>query len=166
MAVLLKRLKRRQVILTSTATLLFILLTMVTLFRSPAHITYRLPFQEALLPLPEHKPRHNGTQDQVVLGSPPEHDIRPSDTSPTATLDALPEYDIHPQDPVYCASRFGLKYLENLRDQSVGYCTADSPANLTCFNSQTAPMSLELGNKRQLRTDAMCFGRSARKSVV
>ena len=161
MAVLLKRLKRRQVILTSTATLLFILLTMVTLFRSPAHITYRLPFQEALLPLPEHKPRHNGTQDQVVLGSPPEHDIRPSDTSPTATLDALPEYDIHPQDPVYCASRFGLKYLENLRDQSVGYCTADSPANLTCFNSQTAPMSLELGNKRQLRTDAMCFGRSA-----
>lgn len=161
MAVLLKRLKRRQVILTTTATLLFILLMTGTLFRSPAHITYRLPFQEALLPLPEHKPRHNSTHNQVVLGAPTEHGIRPSDTSPTATLDALPEYDVHPQDPVYCASRFGLKYLENLRDQSVGYCTADSPVNLTCFHSQTAPMSLRLGNKRQSRTDTMCFGRSA-----
>ncbi|OBT62436.1 hypothetical protein VE03_08619 [Pseudogymnoascus sp. 23342-1-I1] len=161
MAVLLKRLKRRQVILITTATLLFILLTTGTLFRSPAHITYRLPVQEALLPLPEHKPKHNGTHDQVVLGRPPEHDVRPSDTPPAPTLDALPEYNIHPQDPVYCASRFGLKYLENLRDQSVGYCTADSPANLTCFHSQTAPLDLESGNRRLSRTDTMCFGRSA-----
>ncbi|OBT76025.1 hypothetical protein VF21_03487 [Pseudogymnoascus sp. 05NY08] len=152
MAVLPRRLKRRQVILTTTATLLFIFLTTATLFRSPDNITYRPPFQEETQ---EHKPRHNGTHNQIVLGARPDHDIRPSDTSPAATLDALPEYDIHPQDPVYCASRFGLKYLENLRDQSVGYCTADSPANLTCFHSQTA------GTKGQLRTDTMCFGRSA-----
>ncbi|OBT50654.1 hypothetical protein VE04_08693, partial [Pseudogymnoascus sp. 24MN13] len=129
------------------ATLLFIILTTATLFRSPASITYRLSVQEAAAPIPEH--------NQVVLGALSELDTRPLNTSPTATLDALPEYDIHPQDPVYCASRFGLKYLENLRDQSVGYCTADSPANLTCFHSQTA------GTKGQLRTDTMCFGRSA-----
>ncbi|KFY44529.1 hypothetical protein V495_03396 [Pseudogymnoascus sp. VKM F-4514 (FW-929)] len=130
-----------------------------TLFRSPAQITYRLPFQKPLLPLPDQNPRHNGmSDDQVVLGEQLE---RPSDLSPTTTLDALPEYDIHPQDPVYCASRFGLKYLENLRDQSVGYCTADSAANLTCFHSQTASVPPETGTMRQLRTDTMCFGRSA-----
>ncbi|KFY29431.1 hypothetical protein V493_02371 [Pseudogymnoascus sp. VKM F-4281 (FW-2241)] len=164
MAILLKRLKRRQVILATTATLLFILLTTGTRFRSPAQITHRLPHQDAsaLLPLPEHKPRPNGMHNQAILGAPSEeHDLRPSDTSPAATVNALPEHDIHPQNPVYCASRFGLKYLENLRDQSVGYCTADSPANLTCFHSQTAPLASKSANRRQSRTDTMCIGRSA-----
>ncbi|KAH3393073.1 hypothetical protein KXV40_008447, partial [Aspergillus fumigatus] len=56
------------------------------------------------------------------------------------------------EEPSFCADRFGVTYLEKLRDSRTEYCTPNSPSGLTCFHSQTASGS---------RIDTFCFGRGA-----
>jgi protein O-GlcNAc transferase len=51
------------------------------------------------------------------------------------------------EESSFCAERFSTPYLENLRRSATGYCTHDSPSNLTCFHSRTAGS----------RLDSFCF---------
>lgn len=59
--------------------------------------------------------------------------------------------DAAQEEPKFCAERFTSGYLERLRDSATGYCTPDSPANLTCFHSRTAGS----------RIDSFCVSKSA-----
>ncbi|KAJ0327731.1 hypothetical protein COL5a_005704 [Colletotrichum fioriniae] len=52
----------------------------------------------------------------------------------------------------FCAKRFGPRYLNELRDQRIQYCSADSSANLTCFHSHT-----QSNDNR----DSFCIGQGA-----
>lgn len=77
----------------------------------------------------------------------------PTDEVPTSlpelaalsNLGGLPESE-------FCAKRFGPRYLNELRDQRIQYCSADSSANLTCFHSHTQSN----GNR-----DSFCIGQGA-----
>ncbi|GAB0137946.1 hypothetical protein EsDP_00006196 [Epichloe bromicola] len=66
---------------------------------------------------------------------------------PQRTLELPPEYTPRPSDSPWCQERFGVKFLENVRDSSVSYC-AQSFQSFSCFWSTTT-------NNRQ---DAMCYG--------
>jgi hypothetical protein len=57
------------------------------------------------------------------------------------------DYVETPEESSFCAERFSTPYLENLRQSATGYCTHDSPSNLTCFHSRTAGS----------RLDSFCF---------
>ncbi|KAK1462222.1 DUF563 domain-containing protein [Colletotrichum melonis] len=52
----------------------------------------------------------------------------------------------------FCAKRFGPRYLNELRDQRIQYCSAESSANLTCFHSHT-----QSNDNR----DSFCIGQGA-----
>lgn len=66
-----------------------------------------------------------------------------SPSTPLLTQDDLalpPEYHQRVPEAAYCADRFGLAYLDELRTHVVDYCDADSSSSrITCFRSQTAP---------------------------
>ncbi|SPN99980.1 related to DUF563 domain protein [Cephalotrichum gorgonifer] len=65
-----------------------------------------------------------------------------------------PEYDISlPAQSDYCAERFSVQYLEDLRDNAAKYCPPGSRSSFTCFHSHVA----EHG-----QADSMCVGRGAR----
>ncbi|QPG94344.1 hypothetical protein C2857_005739 [Epichloe festucae Fl1] len=67
---------------------------------------------------------------------------------PQRTLELPPEYTSRPSsDGYWCQERFGVKFLENVRDSSVSYC-AHSSQSFNCFWSTTT-------NERR---DAMCYG--------
>lgn len=69
----------------------------------------------------------------------------------TTEIELPPEYTSLAQESSFCAERFGLLYLEGLRDSATEYCTAESSSTLTCFHSQT----------HHSRIDSFCIGRSA-----
>ncbi|KAJ9206950.1 hypothetical protein DTO021D3_1686 [Paecilomyces variotii] len=83
--------------------------------------------------------------------SPDEEHHDKNGASQSYTLDLPPEYNYTPEIPSFCAQRFSRTYLTDLRDSATGYCTQDSPFNITCFHSQTTAS----------RIDSFCFGRSA-----
>ncbi|KJK73597.1 hypothetical protein H634G_11145 [Metarhizium anisopliae BRIP 53293] len=66
------------------------------------------------------------------------------------SLDLPPEYIPKPSDSQWCQERFGVKFLENVRDSLVSYCTPNSHS-FSCFWSITT----------EERRDAMCYGRGA-----
>ncbi|KAL4811606.1 hypothetical protein BDW67DRAFT_171595 [Aspergillus spinulosporus] len=68
-----------------------------------------------------------------------------------APLSFLAEYSLKVSEPSFCSERFGLPYLENLRDSATQYCTTASKSDLTCFHSKTASD----------RVDTFCLGRHA-----
>lgn len=78
----------------------------------------------------------------------------PNSHTPQASAQPSPdlplEYIPKPSDSQWCQERFGVKFLENLRDSSVSYCTPNSPS-FSCFWSTTT----------EQRRDAMCHGRGA-----
>ncbi|KAF6803868.1 DUF563 domain-containing protein [Colletotrichum sojae] len=71
---------------------------------------------------------------------------------------SLPEVDFHLNrsgqelESAYCNARFSPRYLEELRDTSIDYCSPESPSNLTCFHSHTQPND---------DRDSFCFAQSA-----
>ncbi|EFY84844.1 DUF563 domain protein [Metarhizium acridum CQMa 102] len=80
------------------------------------------------------------------LKSPKPHkaqSLRPS-------LDLPSEYTPKSSDTEWCQERFGVKFLENVRESSISYCTPTSPS-LSCFWSTTT----------EERHDAMCHGKGA-----
>ncbi|PYI28959.1 hypothetical protein BP00DRAFT_438081 [Aspergillus indologenus CBS 114.80] len=77
--------------------------------------------------------------------------ISASDGRPV-DLELPDDYSQADIESTYCDDRFGVSYLENLRDLATEYCTPDSPSRLTCFHSQTAPDN---------RIDTFCFARGA-----
>lgn len=44
-------------------------------------------------------------------------------------------YKTNLNDTSFCASRFGLPYLQNLSSSATNYCTPDSSSDLTCFRT-------------------------------
>src|SRR4051812_9518869 len=66
------------------------------------------------------------------------------------SFDLPSEYLPKASDSQWCQERFGVKYLQNVRDSLVSYCTPESPS-FSCFWSTTA----------EDRHDAMCYGRGA-----
>lgn len=67
-------------------------------------------------------------------------------------LGLAPDYNLTPYETPLCAERFGHQYLEKFRDNAVGYCSPDSPSNLTCFHGRTSSSS---------PMDSFCIARSA-----
>ncbi|KAK7458186.1 DUF563 domain-containing protein [Colletotrichum acutatum] len=65
-------------------------------------------------------------------------------------LATLSSPDLPPSE--FCAKRFGPRYLNELRDQRIQYCSAESSANLTCFHSHT-----QSNDNR----DSFCIGQGA-----
>ncbi|OJJ42794.1 hypothetical protein ASPZODRAFT_1258465 [Penicilliopsis zonata CBS 506.65] len=65
----------------------------------------------------------------------------------------LAEYALVPEASTFCPPRYGLPYLDGLRDQATEYCTAESPATVTCFHSRTASDN---------HVDSFCLARAAR----
>lgn len=49
----------------------------------------------------------------------------------------------------FCADRFGIPYLEALRDSATQYCTPQSSSSITCFHSSTV--------RDESRQDTFCF---------
>ncbi|BCS25463.1 uncharacterized protein APUU_50174S [Aspergillus puulaauensis] len=77
----------------------------------------------------------------------------PEDDAPQS-LDSLSfpaDYSPASDEPSFCAERFEVPYLENLRDSATRYCTEQSGSQLTCFHSKTAGS----------RTDTFCLGQNA-----
>lgn len=75
-----------------------------------------------------------------------------SPLSPAANLlplDLLPEYSFTPSQDSACIERFSAKYIEELRDHAVSYCSSDSRSNITCFHSHA----------RADEVDSFCIGR-------
>ncbi|KXH59107.1 DUF563 domain-containing protein [Colletotrichum salicis] len=77
---------------------------------------------------------------------PPKQEV-PDSLPELATLSKpdLPESE-------FCAKRFGPRYLNELRDQRIQYCSPESSANLTCFHSHT-----QSNDNR----DSFCIGQGA-----
>lgn len=120
-------LQRHRTVLILTAILLFLLLTFESLSRSDTQIRDYL--REWPAPSVVDSVQHSA------------HDA----------LETILEYEVKQYESPFCSERFGRKYLENLRDSATGYCTPESPFNLTCFRSQTSP---------DARMDTLCFGKS------
>lgn len=70
---------------------------------------------------------------------------------PKPSLSLPEDYLKVPSEPPFCANRFGIQYLENLRDAATEYCTPESASGITCFHSQTV----------KSRVDSLCIGRNA-----
>ncbi|KIN05182.1 glycosyltransferase family 61 protein [Oidiodendron maius Zn] len=64
-------------------------------------------------------------------------------------FDLPPEYSFVPPQSPNCIRRFSAKYIEELRDHAVSYCSPDSRSNITCFHSHA----------REDEADSFCFGR-------
>lgn len=69
----------------------------------------------------------------------------------TRPLQVPTGYDTPTPEPRWCQDRFGLRYLENARNFTGSYCTAEAKSSLNCFWSETA----------KGRLDTTCYGRSA-----
>ncbi|RHZ48578.1 DUF563 domain protein [Aspergillus thermomutatus] len=117
-----------------------VIAVLFVLFLLHVKFATRTPFQYS--PLPASTP------------GPPRNDSDPEGLLPSAgQAPALPaEYSALADQPSYCADRFGITYLEKLRDSKTEYCTPESPSGLTCFHSQTAS---------DYRIDTFCFGHGA-----
>ncbi|RMJ23419.1 hypothetical protein PHISP_05699 [Aspergillus sp. HF37] len=63
-----------------------------------------------------------------------------------------PEYSMTPFESRFCADRFGIPYLEHLRDSATEYCTSESSSALTCFHAKITDT---------LRIDTMCIGQDS-----
>ncbi|PGH17823.1 hypothetical protein AJ80_04646 [Polytolypa hystricis UAMH7299] len=74
------------------------------------------------------------------------------------TLNLPSDYDHAPEEPPFCASRFGRKYLDDFRDSATGYCSQGSASSLTCFHTNTSPVSPKL--------DSFCFARHASFNIT
>ncbi|KAM7212000.1 Protein of unknown function (DUF563) domain containing protein [Rhypophila decipiens] len=59
------------------------------------------------------------------------------------------DYDPEETESAFCLDRFSPKYLTNLRDTSIQYCSTPSSSELTCFHSHVT------GNEN---TDTLCIG--------
>lgn len=98
-----------------------------------------------------------GTSSQNPPDTSKDPRIGDDETQLPAPQHSLPQayFKVSEQAP-FCSKRFGIPYLENLRDSATDYCTPESSLNslsdLTCFHSQTVGM----------RVDSMCIGRNAR----
>ncbi|KAJ5105307.1 hypothetical protein NUU61_002654 [Penicillium alfredii] len=91
---------------------------------------------------------------QEPLDPPDRHTIVPTAVAQplVASHPPLPqEYTTVAKQVRFCADRFSVRYLENLRDSATEYCTPNSSSPLTCFHSQTAGE----------RVDTMCIGQNA-----
>ncbi|TPX17991.1 uncharacterized protein E0L32_011938 [Thyridium curvatum] len=69
--------------------------------------------------------------------------LLPSTQKPTGsstTSLSIPELDdippTRPGEPEFCVDRFSPRYLYQLRDHNIQYCTPESQARLTCFHSK------------------------------
>lgn len=73
-------------------------------------------------------------------------------TKPAEYLTAPDEYNnLLPPQPTKCVERFSSRYLEDLRDHAVSYCSQNpnSPVNITCFHSHS---------RSDGQVDSMCIG--------
>lgn len=98
-----------------------------------------------------------GTSSQHSLETPKDPKTGDDETQPPAPQYRLPQaYFKVPEQAPFCSKRFGIPYLEDLRDSAADYCTPESSLNsssdLTCFHSQTTGTQV----------DSMCIGRNAR----
>jgi protein O-GlcNAc transferase len=84
--------------------------------------------------------------DDVGQSAPPVSKQVPGDS-----LSFPADYTPASDEPSFCAERFGLLYLENLRDSATRYCKEQSGSHLTCFHSKTASD----------RIDTFCLGQNA-----
>ncbi|CAG7916124.1 unnamed protein product [Penicillium olsonii] len=75
----------------------------------------------------------------------------PSKSTRRRRLTLPQDYLSSTDESVFCENRFGIPYLESLRDSAMQYCTADSHSGFTCFHSQTV----------KGRVDSFCLGRNA-----
>ncbi|KAL5333048.1 hypothetical protein BJX70DRAFT_382080 [Aspergillus crustosus] len=71
--------------------------------------------------------------------------------APVAALELPPEYTRVEKPTPFCADRFGVSYLTQLRDSATEYCTTESASGLTCFHSITSGT----------RVDSFCLARGA-----
>lgn len=120
---------------------LFLLLTVVSIYRLPLQVRIRDYYH-----LPD-------TSTQASVGDTDTSPHQQSHDSPNREpLSLAPEYTLQPYEPPFCTERFGHQYLEKYRDTATGYCTPNSASNLTCFHGRTSSES---------SLDTFCLGKSA-----
>ncbi|KAK1759831.1 hypothetical protein QBC47DRAFT_373146 [Echria macrotheca] len=78
--------------------------------------------------------------------------FRPKEGNAHGPLPLPNDYDPEETESAFCLDRFSPKYLTNLRDTSVQYCSAPSSSDLTCFHSQVS------GDEKR---DSLCIGNGA-----
>ncbi|KAL2850711.1 hypothetical protein BJY01DRAFT_209582 [Aspergillus pseudoustus] len=93
-----------------------------------------------------------GVDNDVVQSAPPNAHAPGRDEPQRLDALGLPvDYSLPFDEPSFCAERFGLSYIENLRNSATRYCTEQSDSQLTCFHSTTASD----------RIDTFCLGQNA-----
>ena len=93
-------------------------------------------------------PPPQSTSDSPSSGTP-----GPRNSTAEDILSPLSPPSDHPTRPdaeQFCSERFGIEYLEGLRDSLSSHCAANSSASLLCFHSKT--------NQKTRRTDSFCVG--------
>lgn len=80
----------------------------------------------------------------------------PSHSAEDDDLLVLPKYKQVPEETTYCAERYGLRYLQNLGNNHINYCTPDSISSLTCFRTQIDANG---------RVDTFCVGGPANTDI-
>ncbi|KAK4207114.1 hypothetical protein QBC37DRAFT_327961 [Rhypophila decipiens] len=75
--------------------------------------------------------------------------FRPKDGDAGGPLPLPNDYDPEETESAFCLDRFSPKYLTNLRDTSIQYCSTPSSSELTCFHSHVS------GNENR---DTLCIG--------
>ncbi|KAL4894412.1 DUF563 domain-containing protein [Aspergillus ambiguus] len=82
------------------------------------------------------------------LSPSPDQPLSEAAKSPSLTSDFSSQGS---SESLFCADRFGARYLENLGNAAVEYCTRDSPSPLTCFHVSVSA---------DHRVDTFCIGQN------
>lgn len=91
------------------------------------------------------------TRPPPPTASSPSHSHSPS-PRPLSLFEA-DEFPLeHNQSPSFCSDRYGLRYLDDLQEHSIQYCSPGSATNLTCFHSHT---------QQNQDLDTLCLGKAA-----
>jgi protein O-GlcNAc transferase len=138
--------KRRVTVFFAVAGV-FLLITILSLYNLPPQTRLRDWFPDWKAPTSAASgPGLGSPQDDTTQ---PEHEVLGGKENVTS----LPaEYTATPYESPACAERWGGGYLEKFRDLETGYCTSDSPANVTCFHGALSRGSL---------LDSLCIGEAA-----
>jgi protein O-GlcNAc transferase len=127
---------------------IFLLVTILSLYNLPPQTQLRDWFPDWKVPTSASNP--------YGLGSPQDDTTKTDDgvvTGEKENLTALPaEYTAKPWESPVCAERWGHGYLEKFRENEIGYCTPNSPANVTCFHAALS---------RGAQLDSLCIGEAA-----
>lgn len=93
-------------------------------------------------------PRDFIDQHTPKFSSSPES--KPNESTEVLPLDLPDDYISDVTDSSFCNDRFSPKYLTDLRDTTIQYCSPASQSSLTCFHSHTS---------KDDNRDTLCVGR-------